>query len=537
MRIIAHWLLILLFGGALSACADSKSEIDDEPGGSEDDECIYFSGPAERESSDVTEAPPVEVDVIPMEDRALETWNLIDEHGRVIIPRGVNYSNVSKGETGLPALTDDETKADAEHFEELGFNVIRYLIQWKNIEPDEPGTYDEAYLDSVKKRLDILHENGQYVILDMHQDVYGPKFGFNGAPDWAVFDACLDYVKSGGVWSSNYLKRAVQAAFDNFFNYKKYPELQDAYVEMWKHTVERLKDHPAVLGYDIMNEPHPGSRFDPIDFGKDYDKSKSVAFDRERLAPFYQRVIDGIRAVDNDGWILYEPRYGAPGDGGKQYLHPLDDPREGARRLFGAPHLYAFAVEVTPVYNEAAKERVAKWGVERELERDEWYAGVYLGEFGTYTHVDGYDEYMNDVIRITEDLLIGFAAWAWDPYEFGMLDGERDEDTLRFPEGPFIDYLSRPYPRAIAGTPLAFSFDPEEIVFTAEWEVDHSIDAPTEIFTSRQRWFDEGWEIEISPEEGVSYVVVDEDEFTEQVLITVEDESVDRVELTFRAAE
>ena len=519
MSTIALWLLILFTGAALSACVDSTTALDEDENNNGDDT---------NDGRDV--------EIIPMEDRALETWNFIDEDGRVIIPRGVNYSNVSKGVTGLPALSDDETEADAEHFHELGFNVIRYLIQWKNIEPEQ-GEYDDDYLAAVEKRLDILHDKGIRVILDMHQDVYGPKFGYNGAADWAVFDDGIEYTQGGGTWSANYGKAAVQRAFDNFFNYDKHPVLQDAYTDMWKYTVEHFKDHPAVLGYDIMNEPHPGTRFDPNDMLFDSDKSRSVRFDKERLGPFYQRVIDGIREVDNDGWILYEPRYGAPGDGGKQYLDPLDDPRDGERRLFGAPHLYAFAVEVSKDYNNAAREKVSKWGVEREIERDEWYAGVYLGEFGTYTDVNGYDEYMNDVVRITEELRIGFAAWAWDPWEFGMLDGERDEDTLRFPEGPFIDYLSRPYPRAFAGTPIAFSFDPEERVLTVEWEVDHSIDAPTEIFTSRQRWFDEGWELEISPAEGVSYEIVDENEITEHVLVTVDDEAVETVELTFRVAE
>jgi endoglycosylceramidase len=48
-------------------------------------------------------------------------------------------------------------------------------------------------------------------------------------------------------------------AFDNFWNYEEHPELQDHYAAMWAHVAERFRDHPAVIGYDLMNEPWQGS--------------------------------------------------------------------------------------------------------------------------------------------------------------------------------------------------------------------------------------------------------------------------------------
>src|SRR5699024_10807409 len=124
--------------------------------------------------------------------------------------------------------------------------------------------------------------------------------------------------------------------------------------------------------------------------------------------------------VNSDTYIMYEPRYGATGDGRSSYLPRLHDPRKGAPHLFQAPHLYVFAVETSFDYNDAAAQRVASWETEREKERERDGTGMFLGEFGTYMNVENRDQYMEDVLAVTERMRIGFAAWAWDPGEMGM---------------------------------------------------------------------------------------------------------------------
>ena len=77
-------------------------------------------------------------------------------------------------------------------------------------------------------------------------------------------------------------------AFDNFWDYDAHPELQDHYAAMWAHVVDRFADHPAVLGYDIMNEPWEGKYV-----------SDQETFDETLYHAFLQRVIDAIRAQDD----------------------------------------------------------------------------------------------------------------------------------------------------------------------------------------------------------------------------------------------
>lgn len=475
---------------------------------------------------------PTPEEIVPIEEQPLESWNFLDADGRVLILRGVNLAGVSKGETGLPGSVE-MTQADAEHFKDLGFNSVRYLIQWKNIEP-EPGAYDLDYLASVRERLDILHEQGIYAVLDMHQDVYSPYFGFNGAPAWAVRDDGIVYNQQVQ-WFTNYMQPAVQRAFDNFFAYDEHKDLQDSFAAMWRKTAEVLGDHPGVVGFDIINEPHPGTKLDYLEFGIDNDRSSHIAFDRERLQPFYQRVINAIREVSSDKYILFEPRYGTPGDGAKCYMGKLEDPREGNRRLFQAPHFYILAVEATPVYGSSARARVAKWETERSAERDKNVHGTWLGEFGTFTSVDGYADYMNDILAITERMRIGFAGWSWDAYEFGMI-GDRDPETLRYEEGPFLDILSRPYPRAIAGVPTHIEFVPEERALTFTWTVDPAIDAPTEIFAGSDRWYPSGFELLVDGISEDDYVV----EYVEDgdlLLVHILDENAGSATLTLRPLE
>lgn len=91
------------------------------------------------------------------------------------------------------------------------------------------------------------------------------------------------------------------AAFANFW-YDGYGDadlhctgpIQTEFVEMWGYLASRLGGHPAVIGYDILNEPWPGT-------------TPPGVFEQTQLMPMYQRVAAAIREYDQKTPIFFEP--------------------------------------------------------------------------------------------------------------------------------------------------------------------------------------------------------------------------------------
>jgi hypothetical protein len=65
---------------------------------------------------------------------------------------------------------------------------------------------------------------------------------------------------------------------------------QDATVRLWQAVARRYRDEPAVLGYDLLNEP--------------VAPFHDTAYLNSRLTDFYRRLVTAIRAVDPDHLIV-----------------------------------------------------------------------------------------------------------------------------------------------------------------------------------------------------------------------------------------
>jgi len=192
-----------------------------------------------------------------------------DSHGRIQIFRGVNVCNASKNsEDMLPWHTEKEYRMLKEH----GFNVVRFLVFWEAIEPEE-DKYDEDYISKLKDHIKILNGLGISVIIDIHQDLFNKKFGGNGFPDWALPSNLPKYTPQSP-WYMNYFQKAVIASYKNFWKSEK---LQQKYVDMVVYLHEKIKELPNILGIDIMNEPYPTLPF-------------IFSFEKNRLSHLYQDI-------------------------------------------------------------------------------------------------------------------------------------------------------------------------------------------------------------------------------------------------------
>ncbi|MED2935661.1 cellulase family glycosylhydrolase, partial [Bacillus wiedmannii] len=100
------------------------------------------------------------------------------------------------------------------------------------------------------ERIDWYKKQGIQVLLDMHQDMYGPKVSGNGAPPWATYDDGLP-VTPHNPCVLTYLQPGVMRTFDHLWNDKN--QIQQDYSNMWKHVAQRLaRPYPrAIAGNSI----------------------------------------------------------------------------------------------------------------------------------------------------------------------------------------------------------------------------------------------------------------------------------------------
>ncbi|MCC6143343.1 MAG: cellulase family glycosylhydrolase, partial [Candidatus Hydrogenedentes bacterium] len=180
----------------------------------------------------------------------------VDAEGRQVLLHGLCVISKSPAEDYQSWHGPEEFRAMAD----WGMNCIRLGIIWDGLEP-APGQYDEAYLEKVDQRIAWAKEQGLYVFLDMHQDLFSVLYS-DGAPEWATIHEGKPHI-TGAVWSDAYLMSpAVQTAFDHFWANTPGPDgvgIQERYALAWQHVAKRYADDPTVIGYDIMNEPFMGS--------------------------------------------------------------------------------------------------------------------------------------------------------------------------------------------------------------------------------------------------------------------------------------
>ncbi|MBZ0253093.1 MAG: cellulase family glycosylhydrolase, partial [Candidatus Methylomirabilis sp.] len=290
----------------------------------------------------------------------------------------------------------------------------------------------------------------------------------------------------GSPWWLTYAQPPVGRAFDNFWRNKE--GLQDAYAEAWVRLVERFKDDPIVLGYDLMNEPFSGT-------------SNLAEFEDRRLRPFYERVIRRIREIDADSWIWVEPAALAVNFGMGSRLGVVADARAGDPRIVYFPHFYQVDVHEGGPY-DGNSFFIDLWEAYRAGEVAKMDAPLVIGEFGAFSGLPGHLRHLREVIAMIDRAGSGFAYWDYSPGGgFSPIDADRSEREQ-------IQALVRVYPKAVAGDPVSYAFDPDagvfELTFTTEAvkRPQGALPAPTEIYVGASRLYPGGWAVSSSDPEG-----------------------------------
>jgi len=396
---------------------------------------------------------------------------IIDPDGRQRILQGINVANGVK-----PAPYDCwAVEEDYARLQGWGFSAIRLLTSWAAIMP-EPDVIDQAYLAKYDQRVAWAAEHDLLVIIDMHQDVFGEGFGFNGAPRWACDEALYATFVPLQPWFRNYFAPEVQACFGRFWEDEA---LQDQFIAAAATIAGRYANDDAVIGLDLFNEPMFG------------DTSAGKNFERQQLQPFYERLITGVRAAAPRSLIFAEPFVGI------QILWQTDLEPFAADNVVFAPHFYQSSVhdqqsydgdptyieDTMAVYQQAATDLGVPW---------------WLGEWGGPSATTNFPAYLKDILAETERHQVGTAQWAYDPEDdgFGPLNTDHSEKT------EVVDVLARVYPKAVAGELVSFRFDDATDIFTMTLRTEAGVTGPTVLAFPEARHYPDGFVVESTDADG-----------------------------------
>ncbi|MCC6764317.1 MAG: cellulase family glycosylhydrolase [Deltaproteobacteria bacterium] len=384
---------------------------------------------------------------------------LVDADGRAVILHGVNQ--VNKLPPYLPSAigfgADDIAKIAAE-----GFNTVRFGLAHQGLAP-APGVYDAAYLDDIAATVSLMTAEGIYVLLDFHQDLYGERYQGNGMADWATVDSsptdptllpACDHGFPGNIFSCPFLWEA----FDRFFGLNgreleigpRGRTLQAEFADAWRQVAARFKDEPLVFGYNLMNEPYPGSSIPQCLRATGCPGNADA-----QLTAFSNLVAEAIREVDPATIVYYEP-YGTNFNAGFP-THHGDVDVDGVGFSF---HVYACLPDAGPSATCGPRERTVFLNADAQAET--FAHAPLVTEFGATDQL----ETIERIVAAADEHRMGWQYWAWwnrDPCcespGDGVIDHPMNPPTSEHLKEDKLDVLVRPYPRAVAGTPLDWSFD------------------------------------------------------------------------------
>ncbi|MFF8378829.1 cellulase family glycosylhydrolase [Streptomyces sp. NPDC015661] len=370
---------------------------------------------------------------------------LTDAKGRTLQLRGWNLADKShRGEQALSAITE-------KHFRDMrakGYNFARLLVFWDDLEP-RPGHYSEDYLRKIERVLDWARKYDVKVLLDAHQDVFGPAFGSRGIPAWATRTDGLPFTPHPDDWFSEYFEPAVQRAFTHLYEDE---DLQRAQARMWRVLADRFEGHPAVFGYDPINEPMGELRE-----GEDL-ATAARRIEREQLTPMYNRIADAIRAVDDDNWVFVEPTP-IVGEGVPTGLGRIDDPK-----IVYAPHFYNGVMEAGGDYDPSAG-WIENYEAAVTQYPKEYKVPVVVGEWGPLNNsLPNMNRFYREAMASLGRYSSGWTGWEWC-YGGGYcaVDAAGAFRTNK-------ELTAEPYAEAVAGTVRSASYDPGAGVYRLSYD-------------------------------------------------------------------
>jgi endoglycosylceramidase len=366
---------------------------------------------------------------------------LTDAAGRVILAHGVNVVQKSAPYTPASAGFSD---ADAAWLSANGFQVVRVGLLATGLMPTA-GVVDEGYVQAIAATVQTLAKHSIFSLLDFHQDGWGPSVGSDGFPAWMTLTGSAMNTHAG--FPYYYVDNpAVQQAFQSFWDDATGPDgkgLEESYVAMVTAVATAFASEPYVIGYDLFNEPWPGTTYTDCLV----NPAGCPSLDASELGPLYAKAVSAIRGAGDQHLIFGEP-WVLFNSGTTQTSIPLPGGDSNAGMSF---HIYPQSTGFTG----SAIQNALSWSSST--------GGALLNtEWGATT--DG-------GVLTSESVALDSAFVPWIFWSFAS------EVITSFDAAPgpsnlvpsTVSALVEPYPLAVAGEPLELTLDPSSHTLSFTW--------------------------------------------------------------------
>lgn len=260
---------------------------------------------------------------------------------------------------------------------------IRALV-WELLGPEGSSAFWQKYRENYITREDIalLHRAGFNAIrVPMHYRLFeSTDFESNDAEGFKVLDRVVAWSRAENLYVILDLHAApggqTGTNIDDSDGYPwlyQSPQEQEHLIAIWRRLATHYRDEPAVLGYDLLNEPIPPfPKLAPLN---------------PSLEPLYRKLASEIRKVDAHHILFL---------GGAQW--------DGNFSVFGKP----FDTNVAYTFHKywtAPDESVLRQYIDF---RERYDVPIWLGESGENT-----DEWIGQFVKALEKNNIGWAFWPY----------------------------------------------------------------------------------------------------------------------------
>lgn len=309
---------------------------------------------------------------------------------------------------------------DLDRLAELGANLV--VLSHPGLFTERPPyRLDEDVQENLDRLIDMACEADLYVVIALRTGPGRSDFTFyrDGAGDWFDSELLIE-----DVWTSSVA--------------------QKGWVDMWRHVAARYRNHPAVVGYELMVEPNGAhivhEIWDPDDF---YPHFKETRVDWNT---FYPQIAAAVREVDPITPVLVGSMGWSSIDW-LPYLQPIDDSRivytvhqyephaQYTHQDPGGKHQYPGRFDLDEDGKPDQFDRT--WLAQRlqaiEAFRRTYDVPVAVTEYGLKRWVPGAGAFMADQMALFEDLGVCHSLWAFYPDWPPIVDID-DFDFLHGPD-------------------------------------------------------------------------------------------------------